>query len=488
MEIPVYKAGGHLDSDSPVYVRRRADNYLTRWCGARNQPHLAVIAPRQQGKTSLIYQLQTVLPTNHTLIIISLEGLPRDGVDEWYSALGSRLKEEVARIEGWTLTGSGTRQEGWRSLLREVVRLMSPTKERLVLVLDEIGSLVRSAWSEDFFCLLREIMEARGLEPIRFILLGAANPSELITQSNISPFNVAEDIRLEDFSREQVIELGRHLNLPPTEHKAVADRIYYWASGQPYITQWFYLELSRQTEPIVETAVDRLVEEFCRNNTSHLPGIISRLQEDPKLLEYALKYREQDARYLGTFNPRQFFLTRILGLTREEDGRCRIRNRIYQRALESLETEPDPRELIFMSYSHKDDDVVISEFKMIFEPYAQKLRKTAWFDIDRIHDGSFEPVIRAAMEKAVVAILFVSPAYLTAKFVQEVELPTLLADSDAGRVKLAWVAVDHSGYRLTPLRGLHCLNEPQHPVRSFNGADRTRAWNEIARKIFDLGQ
>ena len=69
------------------------------------------------------------------------------------------------------------------------------------------------------------------------------------------------------------------------------------------------------------------------------------------------------------------------------------------------------------------------------------------------------------MSKARTAVLFVSPRYLESSFVSEVELPALLEDADKGLLRLCWVAIDHSGYSLTRLASIHCLNDPNRPIR-----------------------
>lgn len=123
--------------------------------------------------------------------------------------------------------------------------------------------------------------------------------------------------------------------------------------------------------------------------------------------------------------------------------------------------EPPRQPDVFLSYSHSDRqwaEALVRHLKPHGVPF--------WTD-DKIAAGSnWRDEIQRQLESASVAVLLVSPQFLTSDFVMQWELPALLANARAGRTKLLLVLVspvntkllgDLGEYRLlneTPLSAL----------------------------------
>jgi hypothetical protein len=115
--------------------------------------------------------------------------------------------------------------------------------------------------------------------------------------------------------------------------------------------------------------VDHAIERFFRDDTHHLTRIKD-LAAQPDLLDYMRRVTsEPGSRFNAALNDKHFRLAHIIGVIKAgPDGRCRIRNRIYERALEEVEIALDPDSTAesgsqpqdefqydaFISYSHKD--------------------------------------------------------------------------------------------------------------------------------------
>ena len=71
-------------------------------------------------------------------------------------------------------------------------------KRRLVIAFDEIGAIPKD-WATGFFAAIRSVHQDYR-EHLTFILAGATDPSEMIGDPDISPFNIATSIPLSDFT------------------------------------------------------------------------------------------------------------------------------------------------------------------------------------------------------------------------------------------------------------------------------------------------
>jgi TIR domain len=309
--------------------------------------------------------------------------------------------------------------------------------------------------------------------------------------------------------------------------RATAQRIHYWADGQPYLSQYLCKALAscRATggvEPI-DAIVDQAVETFFREDTSHLPRIMEFVY-DLNLLAYARKITgSTPARFSPGLNDKQFRLAHILGVIKADpQGRCRIRNRIYERALDELygtvdgegcrkpsshevlpphqcdrdrleriedqrctgerpESRGPSHPTIFVSYSHKD-----AKYKEEFERYMAPLRQyhyiDTWSDEDIPVSSDWRLEIEDAMERAGVAVVLVTSNFLNSNFCMDVELRRFVQARAERGLKLVavvvsdcyWQAVpDLARYQLLPRRGT--------PIKSAR--NREQAWSKVVKEI-----
>ena len=94
-ELPFW-VNGPIEPESPSYVRRKADTDI--WTALLTEHKYAVVVgPRQQGKTSLIRQLQNRLCDFPGVLLayVSTDSLRNDSEAAWYEDLGRRLAEQL---------------------------------------------------------------------------------------------------------------------------------------------------------------------------------------------------------------------------------------------------------------------------------------------------------------------------------------------------------------------------------------------------------
>jgi hypothetical protein len=127
---------------------------------------------------------------------------------------------------------------------------------------------------------------------------------------------------------------------------------------------------------------------------------------------------------------------------------------------------------LFVSYCQKDSRVIAGVFSVLRE-WAKERGVEVWIDRDVVEPGDRHvEVISTAINRARVAILFVSLEYSRSRFILENELPWLKRAEDDG-AKLVPIVVDDCGYNSIPVvRDLLALNPRSVPLNAMPFTER----------------
>jgi hypothetical protein len=170
-------------------------------------------------------------------------------------------------------------------------------------------------------------------ESLTYVLSGVAEPTDLIKDKNISPFNIGEKIYLEDFSRAECEEFFDRANL--FLRKMSSEAIYEWTAGNPRMT-WEIcaaIEMSEvPTDKIAPQNVEAIVRklyltDFDRPPIDHIRSLVA----DDNLLKNALisiRYGKGSA--IDSKTKGRLYLA---GITRTPSAEPTIKNRIIDAAL-----------------------------------------------------------------------------------------------------------------------------------------------------------
>jgi hypothetical protein len=331
-----YHPGSPLPLDSPLYIERKAD--VQAWDKIQRMEYVLFVEPRQQGKTSLIHHLRVRCAQSYAFAYVDMVNLERTTEDSWYGSLGREILRELPQVvvtQAATVpASSGT----WFTFLRELAEAACELGQRLVIVLDEVGA-VPDDRATDFFATIRSVFVHRGsIECFRyltFIISGARDPRDMIRDPRISDFNF-ERTRIADFTLEQVKGLLLPLNIGTGLDK-VANRIYYWTNGQPYLCQricWFMAEAGGI--PSAES-VGAAVDDLFLEDGGHLQDIIDELCSAPGLSDSLCRILNRHTRFVPAINRDHFRLAHVIGIVSPNHQPCQVRNNIYGCAL--LESE-----------------------------------------------------------------------------------------------------------------------------------------------------
>jgi hypothetical protein len=335
MSATPFKASGALsDEHAAIYIERQTDHYaLTH---LRAMDYLLVIEPRQQGKTSLINHLMCHPALGDVAFAyVDVTTPDRSTETAWYQTLCPRILRQLRGFiprDQWPTVPQNS--AGWRDFLCDVAMCATDAHRRVVIALDEIGAVTFPGATE-FFSVLRDVYNSRQAETefkqLTFLLSGAFHPRDLIEDDKISPFNIAQRVRLPDFTEKQVRELVGKGDWSVEQATTLAERIRYWTDGQPYLTQLLCSYLG----PDAMTAdVDASVERLRREDENHLPPLLERLNSDAKLRGYVDRIMVGERiKFYPRENRRQAQLELLGVIKADAEGYCIIRNRIYVQAL-----------------------------------------------------------------------------------------------------------------------------------------------------------
>ena len=346
-EISFYVTGGTLPPDSASYIERAADTELL---DALQKGELCyVLNARQMGKSSLSVRTRQALEAAGTkTAFLDLQKFGSSAsAEQWYRAIleriGNDLKLRPQFLAYWRDNAELPPLTRVFNALRDVALAQIPGK--LVVFLDEID-VVRDLdfKTDEFFGAIRETHNARADDPelkrLTFCILGTVAPTDLIRDIRLSPFNIGVRIKLADFTPSEAAPLAA----PLPGHDKTLERVLWWTSGHPYLTQRLCAELTKTSSAEVDSAVARLffsksdadVDENIknvRNGVLRMGGEGAGFDKVDLLTRYgklASGKRVPDDDTDGVCTA-----LRLSGLVTSTDGVLRVRNRVYAKLFDA---------------------------------------------------------------------------------------------------------------------------------------------------------
>ncbi|MEM7801627.1 MAG: AAA-like domain-containing protein, partial [Chloroflexota bacterium] len=345
MSAPFFTAGGTLHSDAPSYVTRPADEEIDNI--AQNGELGYVLTTRQMGKSSLMTRAAASLhESGLRTAILDLTAIGTADIDSWYLSLLDDLQGQLeleTDVEAWwDENGRLSPVRRFTKFMREI--LPGERDALTVIFIDEVDSALHLPFSDDFFAAIRALFnQASPQKRLSIILLGVAQPNDLIKEVQRTPFNVGRQVVLNELALENAVPV---LSKGFSSGKSVPDlikRIFYWTDGHPYLTQKVAQGLAEnQTSNLNDKQVDSLVStlfltEQGRKSDSNLQFVAGRMTHSPNrdalfdLYHQVWHGKRVDA---DPHSPVQNEL-KLYGLVRRNpNGQLTVRNEIYRAAFD----------------------------------------------------------------------------------------------------------------------------------------------------------
>ncbi|MGE5478143.1 MAG: AAA-like domain-containing protein [Bacteroidales bacterium] len=400
-----------------LYVERSADRQLAELLEHMGRPGYILVA-RQMGKTNLLLRAKRKIEECGDIAVYLDLSNRFDSPWEFFcniidtaievnATVLSQVKDQISANRRDLLERGVSPHKIHESELRLI---LGAFPGRVAVFLDEIDSLATSKFSDQIFSQIRSTYFLRTnykeFERLTYILSGVAEPSDLIKDKSISPFNIGEKIYLDDFDKWEFEAFVARANLGLCAE--VIDEIFLWTGGNPRMTWDVCAELEgrllagdRLGVDAVEVAVNKLyLTDFDRPPIDHIRNVVA---GDPLLRSAVMAVKYGKGASLDHNAKTRLYLA---GVTRSDSMHkdVSIKNKIIDQSLsdEWLSQEvPDRTNILSRAregYENKNYEAAIP----LYEEYissneldqAQLYKCSVEIGLCYISTGRFEKAIR----------------------------------------------------------------------------------------------
>ncbi len=324
-----------------LYVERSADRQVSDIIKEMGRPGYVLVS-RQMGKTNLLLNARRKFSTDEDkFVYIDLSNLFDTDLDCFRNIIDTAIETNLDSFVGLDLEINNFRKDfsnlpPHKQHERELRILLNKINGKLIVVLDEIDALTKTDYSDRIFSQIRSIYFARvnyqEFNRLTYLLSGVVEPSDLIKDPKISPFNIGEKIFLNDFTYTEFsyfIVKANLNNLNPS----VIERIFYWTNGNPRIT-WDLLSIIEDDKESFNIAkdVDNVVSKHYLTSFDKPPidNIREIVKKDQQLKDAIFEIHYGKGNLITDSVKQKLYLSGIINL---ETEKVEIKNRIIKSSL-----------------------------------------------------------------------------------------------------------------------------------------------------------
>ena len=167
------------------------------------------------------------------------------------------------------------------------------------------------------------------------------------------------------------------------------------------------------------------------------------------------------------------------------DENHRIATETTQSVSVAAASEPGhvTRNGVFISYAHKDDRSWLDSLLINLSWLKSQHNVEIWTDRDIEPGDTWHEKIQAALERAKVAVLLVSPEFLASSYIASNELPEMLQAAETDGMQIFWIPVRPSMYKYSPIAKFQAAHPTDKPLALLRRPVRERALVDIVEKL-----
>lgn len=364
-----------------LYVQRDADKQVRNIIADMGRPGYVLVS-RQMGKTNLLLYAKSKLETiNDAFIYVDLsntfptakscfENIIDNAIEaypEQFGEIAKVIKERRKELKDTPAHKQHTNE------LRFLLQSLKGGK--MVIILDEIDALTKTDYSDQIFSQIRSTyfgarVNYKEFYNLTYLLSGVVEPSEIIKDPKVSPFNIGQKIYLNDFSRKEFDDFIVTAKLDISQESA--DRIFYWTNGNPRISWDVCSEVENKikskecnTELIDKIVQDLYLTSFDKAPIDNIREIVS---NDRDIRNSIVEIEYKKGKLVSDKLKSKLYLAGIINY--DEDD-IHIKNEIIRQALnldwiKSIEEEDKGLIKIALEYFEKEE---FQESINLFERY-----------------------------------------------------------------------------------------------------------------------
>jgi hypothetical protein len=138
---------------------------------------------------------------------------------------------------------------------------------------------------------------------------------------------------------------------------------------------------------------------------------------------------------------------------------------------------------VFISYAHKDDQSWLDNLLGHLSWLERQHNVEFWSDRDIEPGEKWHEKIQAALDRAKVAVLLVSPEFLASSYIASNELPKMLEAAEIDGMKIFWIPVRPSAFEHSPLAKYQAAQLTNKPLAGLRSAARDQAFVDIGESL-----
>lgn len=364
-----------------LYVKRDADRQLLNILEDMGRPGYVLVS-RQMGKTNLLLNAKREAETPDDIFVYIDLSNPFDNAKDCFENIIDTIVEiNEERLRGVSKAVQDIRNENngnppHLQHTKELRTILKAIPGKLVIILDEIDALTKSTYSDSIFSQIRSVYFSRvnfpELSKLTYILSGVVEPTEIIKDPKISPFNIGQKIFLNDFSYEEFLSFLRQSELELDNN--IIKFVYKRLGGHPRMT-WDVcseIEAFMNEGKITEEDIDCIIKKLYLTSFDKPPidNIRELVKKDSEIRNAITEIEYNKEGSLSDRIKSKLYLAGIVNFTNEN---VKLKNEIIKQSLNSdwiKSIEEEEKGLITIALEQYDKGK-FKESLSIFQRYLE---------------------------------------------------------------------------------------------------------------------